>query len=116
MNWEEVPWRDGWRSSQCFACGRSFPEIPPRERWGDKGEGLSGRYECTVCRRHFCIDCDLFAHEVVHNCPGCQSGRGVGGSAKGVMESSVDVVLEAEKGNVDANGNGVVAGEVMNTG
>jgi transcription initiation factor TFIIH subunit 2 len=36
---------------------------------------VSSRYECTVCHNHFCIDCDLFAHEVVHNCPGCQSGN-----------------------------------------
>lgn len=33
----------------------------------------SGRYACVVCHNHFCIDCDVFAHEVVHNCPGCQS-------------------------------------------
>lgn len=34
----------------------------------------SGRYACEVCGNHFCIDCDVFAHEVIHNCPGCQSG------------------------------------------
>lgn len=33
----------------------------------------SSRYACQVCRNHFCIDCDVYAHEVVHNCPGCQS-------------------------------------------
>jgi transcription initiation factor TFIIH subunit 2 len=38
-----------------------------------KGISVSSRYECTVCENHFCIDCDVFAHEVVHNCPGCQS-------------------------------------------
>ncbi len=36
---------------------------------------MSSRYECKFCTKHFCIDCDLFAHEVVHNCPGCQSGN-----------------------------------------
>ncbi|KAJ9141863.1 General transcription and DNA repair factor IIH [Pleurostoma richardsiae] len=40
---------------------------------GLKGISESGRYACEVCGNHFCIDCDLFAHEVVHNCPGCQS-------------------------------------------
>ncbi|KAI5309161.1 hypothetical protein KEM55_003912 [Ascosphaera atra] len=40
---------------------------------GVKGISPSNRYECTVCHNHFCIDCDVFAHEVVHNCPGCQS-------------------------------------------
>jgi len=36
----------------------------------------SGRYECETCGRVFCIECDVFAHEVVHNCPGCQSREG----------------------------------------
>ena len=36
------------------------------------GVSESGRYECKTCERFFCIDCDVFAHEVVHNCPGCQ--------------------------------------------
>ncbi|OCL03307.1 TFIIH basal transcription factor complex, subunit SSL1 [Glonium stellatum] len=33
----------------------------------------SKRYECRACGSHFCIDCDLFCHEVLHNCPGCLS-------------------------------------------
>jgi len=40
------------------------------------GVSESGRYECETCGRFFCIDCDVFAHEVVHNCPGCQSREG----------------------------------------
>jgi transcription initiation factor TFIIH subunit 2 len=39
------------------------------------GVSESGRYACQVCGNHFCIDCDLFAHEVIHNCPGCQSDK-----------------------------------------
>ena len=41
------------------------------------GVSESGRYECETCGRFFCIDCDVFAHEVVHNCPGCQSREGI---------------------------------------
>lgn len=41
------------------------------------GVSESGRYECDTCGRFFCIDCDVFAHEVVHNCPGCQSREGI---------------------------------------
>ena len=37
------------------------------------GVSESGRYECGTCGMFFCIDCDVFAHEVVHNCPGCLS-------------------------------------------
>ncbi|KAJ5427735.1 hypothetical protein N7491_008177 [Penicillium cf. griseofulvum] len=78
INWVEVPWRRASRSSACFACGLSFPPVPLEDHWQvaenqTKGMSVSSRYECTACRNHFCIDCDLFAHEVVHNCPGCQS-------------------------------------------
>ncbi|KAF2861221.1 TFIIH basal transcription factor complex, subunit SSL1 [Piedraia hortae CBS 480.64] len=57
-NWVEVPWEKG----ECFGCLRPFED----------GEG-QGRYECTACHQHFCINCDVFCHEVVHNCPGCLS-------------------------------------------
>ncbi|RAH48552.1 TFIIH/NER complex subunit SSL1 [Aspergillus brunneoviolaceus CBS 621.78] len=78
MNWVEVPWARASRSLACFACGITFPPVPPRDQWQaadvqSRGMSVSSRYECTVCRNNFCIDCDLFAHEVVHNCPGCQS-------------------------------------------
>ncbi|OAX77175.1 hypothetical protein ACJ72_08530 [Emergomyces africanus] len=98
MNWVEVSWRRAAkkRSTSCFACGVLFPRVPKQFEGGGasgggggggdggedketaKGAGVgisvSGRYECRVCESHFCIDCDVFAHEVVHNCPGCQSG------------------------------------------
>lgn len=110
VNWEEVHWRDAWRSSHCLACGRSFPQIPPPERWADQAEGLSGRYECQVCRSQFCIDCDLFAHEVVHNCPGCQSGIriGIADSARADegRRTDVDAKRSGQKTGVEAtNGN-----------
>ena len=41
------------------------------------GVSESGRYECKTCESFFCIDCDVFAHEIVHNCPGCQSREGL---------------------------------------
>ncbi|KAI0025264.1 Ssl1-like-domain-containing protein [Xylariomycetidae sp. FL0641] len=86
-NWGEVTWAEARRrgSRACYACLAPFPEPPPKhsEGKGDggkervpvvaKGLSESGRYACEVCRQHFCIDCDLFAHEVLHNCPGCQS-------------------------------------------
>lgn len=85
--WVEVSWADAARSATCFACQSPFPELPrarppgatgataaPRTTPpGAKGVSESARYACTVCGNHFCIDCDVFAHEVVHNCPGCQS-------------------------------------------
>jgi len=82
-NWVEVPWQRASKSLACFACGITFPSVPPEDQWpltenNAKGMSVSSRYECTVCINHFCIDCDLFAHEVVHNCPGCQSKQILG--------------------------------------
>jgi len=79
VNWTEVPWSQAYRSTACFACLKPFPEAPTHEQ-GEKGAAPTSttgtsRYECTFCHHHFCIDCDLFAHEVVHNCPGCQSSN-----------------------------------------
>lgn len=101
-NWVTIPWSEASRSTACYACLTPFPQVPKsqaakavtkgkekeRERAGDRTAmtmakpeqakelariSESGRYACEVCGNHFCIDCDVFAHEVVHNCPGCQS-------------------------------------------
>lgn len=71
---------------------------------GVKGMSMSSRYECTVCRNHFCIDCDLFAHEIVHNCPGCQSTAQLPGTLTGTGEERV--------GEVNGHPNGVVSMDV----
>lgn len=81
MNWVEVSWPQAAKSKfeNCYACQCRFSEVPKGEDRLDKvgnaikGMSESGRYACPVCGNHFCIDCDVFAHEVVHNCPGCQS-------------------------------------------
>ncbi|KAF2755362.1 TFIIH basal transcription factor complex, subunit SSL1 [Pseudovirgaria hyperparasitica] len=98
-NWVEVSWQRALKkgSVQCTGCLTAFPPVPADMR-DSKGKGKvtngnhesngvngavrqekvegaseSSRYECETCGEHFCIDCDLFCHEVVHNCPGCQS-------------------------------------------
>ncbi|KAI0154351.1 Ssl1-like-domain-containing protein [Xylariaceae sp. FL1272] len=71
-NWVEVPWTEARQSRSCYSCLTTFP-ASVGERSAVKGLSESGRYACEVCGNHFCIDCDLFAHEVLHNCPGCQS-------------------------------------------
>lgn len=107
-NWVEVPWTEAGKSRACYACLVPFPEASKAKLKGKakalatipetvaaaadvpadaakrvadsavKGISESGRYACEVCGNHFCIDCDVFAHEVVHNCPGCQSDtRGI---------------------------------------
>ncbi|VUC27182.1 unnamed protein product [Clonostachys rosea] len=87
-NWVEVSWADAAASTACFSCMCPFQEpkasaqldgknaaagAKDAQPGKHKGVSESGRYECQVCKNHFCIDCDVYAHEVVHNCPGCQS-------------------------------------------
>lgn len=65
------------------------------------GVSESGRYKCPACGKHFCIDCDVFAHEVIHNCPGCQAD----------MRPKQDA---SSNNNGPANGlNNVVDGDAM---
>ncbi|KXL41819.1 hypothetical protein M433DRAFT_65922 [Acidomyces richmondensis BFW] len=88
-NWDEVSWERARekKSVQCFGCLSPFPHVPALRDARSEGErdnahvppkraegaSESSRYECGTCQNHFCIDCDVFCHEVVHNCPGCQS-------------------------------------------
>ena len=82
---------------------RGDQQAPP-----PKGVSESGRYKCTVCGNHFCIDCDVFAHEVLHNCPGCQSdtrGRATGTSEAMEITVEAQTVAAADAGNgLNANG------------
>lgn len=68
----EVPVAESYRSKVCYGCLLWFPE-------GVKGDSTalghtsSSRYRCQKCKEDFCIDCDVFVHEVLHNCPGCEN-------------------------------------------
>lgn len=61
--YKEVPKNDEgvYDSQWCFGCLLKFED----------GLG-SSRYKCGECKNDFCIDCDVFVHEILHNCPGCQ--------------------------------------------
>eukprot|EP00903_Cladosiphon_okamuranus_P015895 g14680.t1 len=49
----------GGRSSPsaCVGCLRDLTELP--------------RYQCPECKSAFCLDCDMYVHDSLHNCPGC---------------------------------------------
>jgi transcription initiation factor TFIIH subunit 2 len=55
----------------CFAClrmvGVTIPSSDPNK---DEGEEVL-RFKCPDCENIFCVDCDTFLHETLHNCPGC---------------------------------------------
>ena len=39
---------------------------------GMDGVSPLGRYRCTDCSNDFCTECDVFIHDVLHCCPGCE--------------------------------------------
>lgn len=64
----EVPKEYAYLHAQCFSCQFAFPHYESLFE-----DGNTSRYSCPDCRNFFCIDCDLYTHETLHNCPGCES-------------------------------------------
>nr|TKS08222.1 basic transcription factor 2 family protein [Populus alba] len=50
----------------CFGCQQSL--VNP-------GNKPSLQVACPKCKQYFCLDCDIYIHESLHNCPGCESIR-----------------------------------------
>ncbi|KAL5712386.1 General transcription factor IIH subunit 2 [Ranunculus cassubicifolius] len=50
----------------CFGCQQTLPLL---------GKKPNLRVACPKCNQHFCLDCDIYIHESLHNCPGCESRR-----------------------------------------
>ncbi|CCF60139.1 hypothetical protein KAFR_0J00710 [Kazachstania africana CBS 2517] len=67
---KEVPSDETFKTENCYSCQKKFPILKNHKT----GNLLtSSRYRCSDCQEDFCIDCDLFIHEVLHNCPGCEA-------------------------------------------
>lgn len=64
-SFREVSKNDPDVRTHCYSCLTPFPALDPA--------GGTGRYACPLCKHQFCLDCDVFCHETLHNCPGCQS-------------------------------------------
>lgn len=64
---EDVPKKHA-SSTTCFSCLMSFPAFTTSD-----DDEHTHRYSCPTCNNHFCIDCDLYCHETLHNCPGCET-------------------------------------------
>lgn len=122
-NWVTVSWSDAHKSTACYACLNPFPPAHNRSKERDKPAAAaaatteqskdlakiseSGRYACVVCGNHFCIDCDVFSHEVVHNCPGCQGDTRAAAQAQREMEAAA-AATEGNNGVTRANGEMIV--------
>lgn len=50
----------------CFGCQQSL--LNP-------GNLPGSCVACPNCEKLFCLDCDIYIHESLHNCPGCESLR-----------------------------------------
>ncbi|KAI9013111.1 Ssl1-like-domain-containing protein [Gaertneriomyces semiglobifer] len=63
----------------CFSCQQPFtlnaPHVIPGQRRLSISKAAfepgSTRFQCEKCHHQFCIDCDFYVHDVLHNCPGC---------------------------------------------
>lgn len=64
-SFRQVEGKEAETSTHCFSCQLRFSQ--------EKNASYSSRYACENCNNHFCIDCDVFCHDVLHNCPGCES-------------------------------------------
>lgn len=91
------------RSKASRSHGKERDQAPPPQ-----GVSESGRYKCRVCGNHFCIDCDVFAHEVLHNCPGCQSDtRGqVTGQIEDMEVTLTEQTVAVQDAGTKLNANG----------
>jgi len=60
----------------CSGCANAFKTVQTRAS-GTLTEGVSplGRYRCPTCQKDFCVDCDVFVHEVLHVCPSCHDSQ-----------------------------------------
>jgi len=61
IQYTEVPSTEQKELDTCHACMRRF----------DVASLKVVRLQCPTCRRVFCLDCDMYIHESLHNCPGC---------------------------------------------
>lgn len=66
--YREVAKQYAYLHDQCFSCQAAFPHYESLFE-----DGNTSRYSCSDCNNFFCIDCDLYVHETLHNCPGCEA-------------------------------------------
>ncbi|ODV77115.1 TFIIH basal transcription factor complex, subunit SSL1 [Suhomyces tanzawaensis NRRL Y-17324] len=69
----EVPVSSSYTSQYCYGCLLMFPKGVSVKSKASLESMTSSRYRCMKCSNDFCIDCDVFVHEALHNCPGCEN-------------------------------------------
>lgn len=57
----------------CFGCMKDLTGFVHQAQQPRKGKGSGSMVlRCGTCHHVFCFDCDLYVHESLHNCPGCE--------------------------------------------
>ncbi|KAI9292465.1 TFIIH basal transcription factor complex, subunit SSL1 [Neoconidiobolus thromboides FSU 785] len=68
-----------FKQSNCSGCFKRFEKkINEKEKENNNNTNNiklsklnNEHYQCPKCQFEFCIDCDIFIHDNLHNCPGC---------------------------------------------
>ncbi|GMM36393.1 TFIIH/NER complex subunit [Saccharomycopsis crataegensis] len=68
----QEPFKANFQYHQCYGCLMEFP-VKSGSIVDPKLMKTTSRYQCLDCHKQFCIDCNVFIHEHLHNCPGCES-------------------------------------------
>lgn len=72
-----APWCEGGSNPYCYGCLRPLWAGDGEDEGGGGGTaGAAGGVvlRCPQCRQLFCFECDVYVHESLHNCPGCECG------------------------------------------
>ena len=57
----------------CFACNLNLKFDRSGARGNDDAPSV-----CPKCKKIYCFQCDVFIHEKLHNCPGCEIDKAKG--------------------------------------
>lgn len=66
-DYDNAPISEKYDSEYCCGCLLQFPS-----NGIEKHLHATTRYRCPKCQKDFCINCDVFIHETLRNCPGCE--------------------------------------------
>ncbi len=61
----------------CFGCqtvlsvGSGTNAAAQEHQTASSGETNKMKLNCPRCQNVFCVECDIFIHDSLHNCPGC---------------------------------------------
>lgn len=55
-------------AQHCYGCLKPLENPTP----GHTTKASAMVVQCPDCRQLYCFECDVYIHEQLHNCPGCE--------------------------------------------